>query len=472
MGGPTFHGLFLTQQEALELARSADRQSKLVQYVNFARAQESIHRIAAILRAAARSGDVTAVVVENRSEAAVMRTLLHERFHLFQNILPGGIVQGEIGERFLSNPEARRGAEAIAQRVGLPVDQVWHEVPAYIASGQGEALGYSPNEALEVFQYYLDLIREQHGQNAVDAALAAADASIREAFHGDQHQSQRQDRSSAGEPESRRGVSGVPSPGEGTPGERASRPEANGQRSGAAAHQAEVARGAQLLRDGVTRFADWSRRMLAEFGQAIRPHLTRLYFESKRLWRDTSGQSEVEIRALTALAEHAQRLARGIRTEVGARARRSAVAALLEEIGLPLEGRDDAMDDQVQQAYRVIRQITDEIAGEAEDHEVQVRTAEGQRRLFERRRDYFPHLIRNVDALRSGPVRKDVLANLVRLEIEPDRLAAEAFLDEHIAFVEGGGRREKLLRYLVSTGQAPSEAGQVAARRERGSRWP
>jgi hypothetical protein len=136
MGGPTFHGFFLTQQEALELARSADRQRKLVQYVNFVRAQESIHRIAAILRAAARGGDVTAVVIENRSEEAVTRTLVHERFHLFQNSLPGGIAEREFGVRFLSNPAARRGADTIVQRVGLRAGQVWHEVPAYIASGK------------------------------------------------------------------------------------------------------------------------------------------------------------------------------------------------------------------------------------------------------------------------------------------------------------------------------------------------
>jgi hypothetical protein len=251
--------------------------------------------------------------------------------------------------------------------------------------------------------------------------------------------------------------------------------------------------------------------MLAEFGERIRPYLSKLYFEAKKFWQDTSGQSTIEIRAINALTEHARNLARGVRTRVGERARRSAIADLLDQVIMPLEsrleregggagkplmealrragdwgevsagrrllrlsdsgvakltrqqrwnlldvleGRADAMDDEVNQAYRVIRELTNEIAQEAEDLEVEIRTADGRRRLFAALEDYYPHLIRNTDALKSGPVREDVLENLVRLGIRRDRAAAASFLDEYIAFVEHGGRARQLIAHLVATGQA------------------
>jgi hypothetical protein len=302
----------------------------------------------------------------------------------------------------------------------------------------------------------------------------------------------------------------------GTPPEGAPLPEATAEarsrrQAREARHDEVVARGAQLLGEGVTRFADWSKRMLAEFGEWIKPHLTRLYFEAKKFWQDTSGQSTIEIRAINALTEHARNLARGVRTRVGERARRSAVAELLDTVIMPLgsrleregggagkplaealrragdwgevsagkrllrlsdsglakltreqrwnlldvlEGRADAMDDEVNQAYRVIRELTDEIAQEAEDLEVEIRTSEGRRVPFEAMADYYPHVPAKTDALRSGPVRRDVLTNLVRLGIKPSEQEAAAFLDEYIAFVDSGARPERLLAYMVSTGQA------------------
>jgi hypothetical protein len=290
-------------------------------------------------------------------------------------------------------------------------------------------------------------------------------------------------------------------------------------------YHSAVARGAQLLREGVTRFADWSRRMLAEFGERIKPYLTRLYYEAKKLWQDTRGSSSIEIDAIEAAMRRVARLrnpARALGQAIG----KSVVAEGLDILAAPLEsrmeregrgagkplmaalrragdlgevsagqrlarlldaklnkltkqqrwnlldvleGRDDAMDNAVDQAYRVVRELTGEMADEAEDLDVMVRYSSGRRKAFERLENYFPHLIRNVEALKSGPVRKDVLENLVRLGIRPDRASAESFLDEYIAFVEGGGHARQLIAHLVATRQAAARraGGNAAAPRPR-----
>jgi len=98
---------------------------------------------AEILREAAKAGDVTIVQVEGRSHAAVLRTLLHERFHLFQNRLPEGPANAEIRGRFLANELAAIGAQLIGEHVSKRPEEVWYEVPTSIAAGQGESLGYT-----------------------------------------------------------------------------------------------------------------------------------------------------------------------------------------------------------------------------------------------------------------------------------------------------------------------------------------
>ncbi|MBL8212396.1 MAG: bifunctional DNA primase/polymerase [Bryobacterales bacterium] len=66
------------------------------------------------------------------------------------------------------------------------------------------------------------------------------------------------------------------------------------------------------------------------------------------------------------------------------------------------------MNDKVRTAYTVSRALTDEIAAEAEDLEVTIRSHQGQK-PFQGMEDYYPHVLRGVDALKSGPVRRDVL---------------------------------------------------------------
>ncbi len=100
-----------------------------------------------------------------------------------------------------------------------------------------------------------------------------------------------------------------------------------------------------------------------------------------------------------------------------------------------LEGRDDPESGTVRDAFQVARAVLDDIAGEAEDLEVMIQTSEGKQ-PFEAVEDYFPHMLRGVDALRRGPVRRDVIENLQRRRIRGTAEEAAAFLDEYIAFLE------------------------------------
>jgi hypothetical protein len=127
-----------------------------------------------------------------------------------------------------------------------------------------------------------------------------------------------------------------------------------------------------------------------------------------------------------------------------------------------LEGRADPLNADVLKAYKAARALLDEIAAEAEDLEVLVHS--GNRRVkFEAMEDYYPHMLRGIDALKGGPVRRDVIDNIVRLKIRDKQADAEAFLDEYIDYMEGGANRpNKLLDHMVRTGQADNTADALA----------
>lgn len=86
-------------------------------------------------------------------------------------------------------------------------------------------------------------------------------------------------------------------------------------------------------------------------------------------------------------------------------------------------------------------------------------------RPFAPRADYFPHRIPDVNALKGGETRKDIIENLVRLKAAPDTARATEFLDDFIDFLDNGkisGRRQSILDYMVKTGQAKDEAEALA----------
>lgn len=120
-----------------------------------------------------------------------------------------------------------------------------------------------------------------------------------------------------------------------------------------------------------------------------------------------------------------------------------------------MQGVARPKDQAVADAFAAARSITDEIADEAEALQVKIRSGEG-RVPFRRQPNYYPHLLRGPDALKNGPVRRDVIDNLVRLGDAVDKKDAESMLDAYINFVESGKRENRLLDHLVKTGQAPN----------------
>lgn len=126
-----------------------------------------------------------------------------------------------------------------------------------------------------------------------------------------------------------------------------------------------------------------------------------------------------------------------------------------------LEGRAKSADLRVMEVAKVMRGITDELAGLASATGVEIRTKTG-RRPFAQLDDYFPHILRNTEALSSGPVRRDVIDNLVRQGIKPNAKEAGAFVDDWVSYLQSGKRGDSVLRHLVDSGQAKDKAEALA----------
>ena len=126
-----------------------------------------------------------------------------------------------------------------------------------------------------------------------------------------------------------------------------------------------------------------------------------------------------------------------------------------------LEGRAKPADEKLAAAARALQDLLDEVAEEAVILRVQVR-GERERRDFVPLENYYPHAIPPVDALKHGPVRKDVVENLVRRGVRKSREGAERFLDDYTEYVESGKRQESLLEHLVESGQARNKAEALA----------
>jgi hypothetical protein len=122
-----------------------------------------------------------------------------------------------------------------------------------------------------------------------------------------------------------------------------------------------------------------------------------------------------------------------------------------------LEGRGPAPTGKIAEVFRTVRAVTDEVAAIATGAGVMVRGPKGKM-PFAAMENYFPHVIRNADALSGGQVREDVIQNVVRLGEAENEADAAKLLDAFIAFADSGARRERLLDYLVKSGQAVDHA--------------
>lgn len=125
-----------------------------------------------------------------------------------------------------------------------------------------------------------------------------------------------------------------------------------------------------------------------------------------------------------------------------------------------LRGRE-AGTPELQQVAAQVTGITDEMASEAERLGVEI-LAGGHYVPFVRLANYFPQVIRSVKQLASGEIRKDVIANLVHLGIKPNEASAATFLDDYLAWVDHGGRRDSLIAYLIESGQAATRSKAIA----------
>lgn len=111
-----------------------------------------------------------------------------------------------------------------------------------------------------------------------------------------------------------------------------------------------------------------------------------------------------------------------------------------------LEGRATRAPQKVVDSYRVIRQVTDTVSQLAEAAGLGKTTS------------YFPHVYRRVEELASGPIRKDVIANLQRIKASPDERHATKFLEHYLTFKRGGKIHSSLSQWVIRQGQAVTTA--------------
>jgi len=256
-----------------------------------------------------------------------------------------------------------------------------------------------------------------------------------------------------------------------------------------------VLRGVELLGAGVRTFREWKARLMEEYGPGIRTKAYSLWAAAKRLWNDETGTLRLDklaewyrdstvkagidyfkpigrriseqgdgagaqlMRLLGRASDHGEVLAGMLLVKM-----RDAKISKLEreerfQLLDALEGRiqPDKLSDKVREVFTAARAVSDELAAIAVDLDVQVMTSSGAR-SFRQRSDYFPHVIRSTDALKGGPVRRDVLENLVRIKEAADAKEAETMLDNFIHGVEHGRWDNRILEYLIKTGQAGGRA--------------
>jgi hypothetical protein len=155
--------------------------------------------------AAVNDGALEVVVAKEgfggRRLEKVVATARHELAHRLQDELGGAKgIDGAINwDRFAEHPLVVDAAERVAemQRKGgqqVTAEDTRHEVPAYIAGGEWDRIGFTLDQAVDVYDHYLKLIEEKHGTDGVDRALVRVHADIRSTIR-DTGRSARQEQS-------------------------------------------------------------------------------------------------------------------------------------------------------------------------------------------------------------------------------------------------------------------------------------
>lgn len=262
-----------------------------------------------------------------------------------------------------------------------------------------------------------------------------------------------------------------------------------------------VLRGVDLLSAGVRTFREWKARLVEEYGPSIKRKALTLWGQAKRLWNDETGTLRLDklaewyrdssIRAGFQLYKAAEtrvsnqgdgagrelmRLVHRSKDEGENLSGMLLVKLYHAKLGQlnrqerwdlldALEGRIDPakLDPKVREVFTAARSVTDEIAVIADELDVMVATAEG-RRPFHGRSDYFPHVI-DPGLLAWSPfskntLRRDVIENMVRIKAATNAEEAEGLLDAFLTGVNKGRWEDRLINYLVQTGQAKGKTNE------------
>jgi len=116
-------------------------------------------------------------------------------------------------------------------------------------------------------------------------------------------------------------------------------------------------------------------------------------------------------------------------------------------------------------AYKSKGGVFKEIADDATKAKLKVRVLNKDGKVletlkFKPREDFFPQFNYDVNILKKGKVREDIIENVIREGRFTSKNEAVATLNSYIQFVDGGGRKgtgEYWIKYLMKSGQAKSE---------------
>lgn len=124
-----------------------------------------------------------------------------------------------------------------------------------------------------------------------------------------------------------------------------------------------------------------------------------------------------------------------------------------------LEGRQKPMNEAVKEYFDVMdhqrRTIRDMRQKQIAENPAQPDLIKRKESELWGLKNYFHHQIPNVDSLAQGePMRKEIVADMVRRGAVKSASEAEQMISEYIAFVKKNATPETILKYLVESGQA------------------
>jgi hypothetical protein len=433
---------------------------------------EAVRDLDKFLSAAERTGKSVVFVADAPQWEVHQKTALTEEIgHAMQASITGR-TKGHLGaslDRFARSPLYQKAAAEIEDRYGeMSPDAIATEIGVRLMRADGhEELALSVPEARKLGAEYVRALRKAHG--SAKAKIVADE--VLDAFQTQRSRTQDVDRRSRSlRPERRNGPpdgsgSDLP-PGYKPPSGQSPRNDSLSNRQ-PSNPRPDSSEGPDFLK----------RRSAAQsFADVLKPVKTRIAQE---------GPAGAQIARKLTRAQDIGEVSAGKRVVT---LRDAGVHELekpdRENLLDALQGTAAPKNPAVRKAFAGARAVLNEIASEAKHSGVMAKVkrtlrpgdplppgvvltkrqdekiAAGERipivyrRPFQQRADYFPHVIPSSEGLRSGDIRRDVLDNVVRQGVFPDRDTATEALDEYRKFLDGSGRAKLTEKYLVDSGQA------------------